>query len=163
MAGGQNEKIAGIVLGINDGLIELTGALVGLSFALRDAKIVALTGLITGVAASLSMAASAYMHARQEVGTDAAATAFYTGISYLVVVAFLVAPFFVFPNVARAVPVMLAVALLIIVAVSSYTARYHERRFTKELGLMLAFSLGVAAITFVIGQVLKRIIGIEIR
>ena len=162
MENGRNEKIAGMVLGINDGLIELTGVLVGLSFALPDPKIVALTGLITGVAASLSMAASAYMHARQEQGIDARTTAVYTGLSYLFVVILLVSPFFIFSQVAKSVVLMMFVALVIIFAVSGYSARFHGRSFRREFGLMLVFSLGVAAVTFVFGQILKRLLGIEI-
>ncbi len=49
------EFISSIILGINDGLIELTGALVGFSLALQNHTIIALTGTITGIAAALSM------------------------------------------------------------------------------------------------------------
>lgn len=62
--------IGNIVLGLNDGLIELTGALVGFSFALSDNKLVAMTGLITGIAATLSMASSAYMQAKYDNGKE---------------------------------------------------------------------------------------------
>ena len=44
-----------MVLGLNDALVELTGALAGLTLALRDAKLIALTGSVTGIAAALSM------------------------------------------------------------------------------------------------------------
>ena len=47
-----------MVLGLNDVLVELTGALAGLTLALQDTKLVALTGSITGIAAALSMGAS---------------------------------------------------------------------------------------------------------
>jgi VIT1/CCC1 family predicted Fe2+/Mn2+ transporter len=40
-----------IVLGLNDALVELTGALAGLTLALRDTRLIALTGSITGIAA----------------------------------------------------------------------------------------------------------------
>ncbi|MEW6566865.1 MAG: VIT1/CCC1 family protein [Chloroflexota bacterium] len=42
-----------IVLGLNDALVELTGALAGLTLALQNTKLIAITGLITGVAAAL--------------------------------------------------------------------------------------------------------------
>ena len=47
--------IGSIVLGLNDALVKLTGALAGFTFALRDPRLVALTGLVTGTTASLSM------------------------------------------------------------------------------------------------------------
>jgi len=49
--------VGSMVLGLNDALVELTGTLAGLTFALKDTRLIALAGLITGVAASLSMAA----------------------------------------------------------------------------------------------------------
>ena len=56
-----------VVLGLNDALVELTGALAGLTLALQNVKLIALSGLITGIAASLSMAASEYLSTRSEV------------------------------------------------------------------------------------------------
>jgi VIT1/CCC1 family predicted Fe2+/Mn2+ transporter len=44
-----------MVLGLNDALVELTGALAGLTLALQDTNLIALTGSITGLAAALSM------------------------------------------------------------------------------------------------------------
>ena len=55
-----------VVLGLNDALVELTGALAGLTLALQNGKLIALSGLITGIAASLSMAASEYLSTRSE-------------------------------------------------------------------------------------------------
>ena len=55
-----------IVLGLNDALVELTGALAGLTLALQDTKLIALTGSITGIAAALSMGASEYLSTKSE-------------------------------------------------------------------------------------------------
>ena len=44
--------VGSIVLGLNDALVELTGTLAGLTFALQNTKLIALAGLITGIAAS---------------------------------------------------------------------------------------------------------------
>ena len=71
-------------------------------------------------------------------------------------------PFFIFAEIAKSVGLMLVVAVVIIFFVSAYSAKAHQRSFVKELGLMLLFSLGVASITFAIGQILKRVIGIEV-
>lgn len=162
MENAKNERLAALALGVNDALIELTGALVGLSFALKNHHLVALAGLITGVAAALSMAASAYMHARQEIGTDARTTGVYTGVSYLIVVIFLVAPYFVFANINYALIAMMSVALLVIVLMSGYSAKARATKFSTEFGMMLLFSLGVALISFLIGQILRKIIGVDL-
>ena len=55
-----------MVLGLNDALVEFTGALAGYTFALQNTLLVAMTGLITGVAASLSMATSEYLSTKSE-------------------------------------------------------------------------------------------------
>ena len=48
--------IGSVVLGLNDALVELTGALAGLTLALQNTRLIAMTGCITGIAAAFSMA-----------------------------------------------------------------------------------------------------------
>ena len=150
--------LGSVVLGINDGLIELTGALVGLSFALRDHTMVALLGAVTGIAASLSMAASAYMQARHEEGRDPAKAAVYTGVAYAVVVAALVLPFALIPNTFAALAVMGGMILLMIAGFSFYSSVLFERRFTRQAGEMLLFSVGVAGVAFLLGSLARSVL-----
>jgi len=49
------EYAGAIVLGLNDALVELTGALAGLTLALQNGRMIAVIGLITGIAAAMSM------------------------------------------------------------------------------------------------------------
>ena len=67
MKKGISRYLGSIVLGLNDALVELTGALAGLTLALQDSRIIAMTGLITGFAASLSMAGSEYLSTKAEL------------------------------------------------------------------------------------------------
>ena len=60
--------IGSMVLGLNDALVELTGALAGLTLALQNTRLIAMTGFITGIAASFSMAASEYLSTKSEEG-----------------------------------------------------------------------------------------------
>ena len=62
------QYIGSVVLGLNDALVELTGTLAGLTFALQNTKLIGVAGLITGIAASLSMAASEYLSTKTEGG-----------------------------------------------------------------------------------------------
>ena len=48
------QYVGSMVLGLNDALVELTGTLAGLTLALQNTKLIALSGLITGVSAALS-------------------------------------------------------------------------------------------------------------
>lgn len=60
------QYVGAMVLGLNDALVELTGTLAGLSFALQNNRLIALSGLITGISATFSMAASSYLSAKSE-------------------------------------------------------------------------------------------------
>ena len=154
--------ISNIVLGLNDGLVELTGALVGFSFALVNIQVVALAGFIMGVAASLSMASSAYLQARNDKNKGSKEysrkAALYTGIAYFIVVLILIAPFLFTQSLFTALGIMGLAALLIITAISYYTSIIFERDFKKQFGEMLFFSVGVAVIAFLIGSILRRFI-----
>src|SRR5574341_282925 len=83
--------VGSVVLGLNDALVELTGALAGLTLALQNTELIALTGLITGIAASLSMAASEYLSTRsEETEKHPFRAAVYTGIAYIITVTLLI-------------------------------------------------------------------------
>lgn len=150
--------LGSIVLGVNDGLIEMTGALVGFAFALRQPMQAGLFGTVTGVAASFSMAASAYMQARHEEGRDPKRAAAYTGCSYLAIVALLVSPFFLLPNISTALGVMGAVILLLIAGFSGYSAVLFDRDFRRQFTEMAAFSVGVAGLAFLLGSWVRSLI-----
>ncbi|RMF06210.1 rubrerythrin family protein, partial [Candidatus Woesearchaeota archaeon] len=84
------EYASSIVLGLNDALVELTGALAGLTLALQNSRMVAMAGFITGFAASLSMAASEYLSSKEEKGKNPLKSATYTGIAYIITVLLLI-------------------------------------------------------------------------
>ena len=106
-----------MVLGLNDALVELTGALAGLTLALRNTRLVALTGSITGIAAALSMAASEYLSTREE-GADPskspAKAALYTGVAYSLTVLALILPYLLISNPFVCLALTLSAAILII-------------------------------------------------
>lgn len=88
------DYIGSMVLGLNDALVELTGALAGLTLAIQKTSIVALSGIITGIAAALSMSASDYLSKKSEGGEKKPLrSALYTGIAYIFTVLFLTFPY----------------------------------------------------------------------
>jgi vacuolar iron transporter family protein len=77
--------IGSVVLGLNDALVELTGALARLTLAFQNTQLIALSGLITGISASVSMAASEYLSTRSEqTDMDPFRAAIYTGLTYII-------------------------------------------------------------------------------
>lgn len=152
-----------VVLGLNDALVELTGALAGLTLALQNTRLIALSGLITGIAASLSMAASEYLSVRSE-GTDKhpIRAAVYTGIAYILTVALLILPYLLFPNYYLDLAISLATAVLIIAAFNYYISVTREEPFRKRFFEMAGLSLSVAAFSFGVGYLIRMWLGIEI-
>lgn len=152
-----------IVLGLNDALVEFTGALAGFTLALNDSKLIALTGSITGIAAALSMASSEYLSTKSEGenGKHAIKASIYTGIAYIITVVALVAPFILIATPLIALIVMLAMALLIIALFNYYYSVARSESFRKRFSEMAILSFSVAAISFLIGYALKTFTGIE--
>ncbi len=156
------EYLGSMVLGINDALIELTGSLAGFSMALLSTKYVAAAGLVTGVAASLSMSASEYLSRKSELRGSPRKGALYTGIAYMVSVLLLVMPFFLLDDILRALASTIALASLIICVFSSYLAVIREVSVARSIFEMLLTSLGVAGVSYLIGAGAKLILGLEV-
>lgn len=158
------QYVGAIVLGLNDALVELTGTIAGLSFALMNTRIVALSGIITEISATLSMAASNYLAERAEGNPNALKSSVYTGVAYLITVALLVTPYLVFPNDMwlGALITMLLTVIFIILFFNYYIAVAKDLPFMKRFLEMAGISLSVAAISFVIGILVKNFLGIDV-
>ena len=152
-----------IVLGLNDALVELTGALAGLTLALQDVKLIALSGIITGVAASMSMAASEYLSTRsEETNKHPVRAAVYTGIAYITTVTLLVLPYLLFDNYILDLVIALVTAVIIIAVFNYYISVAKGESFRARFLEMAGLSLSVAAISFIIGYFIRQWLGIEV-
>lgn len=152
-----------IVLGLNDALVELTGALAGLTLALQNTKLIALSGLITGIAAALSMGASEYLSTRSEDTTKHPLRAsLYTGVAYILTVTVLILPYLILQNYYLCLALSLGAAILIIAGFNYYISVAKGEPFRERFLEMAGLSLGVAAFSFVIGYVIRNLLGIEV-
>jgi VIT1/CCC1 family predicted Fe2+/Mn2+ transporter len=156
------DYIGSIVLGLNDALVELTGTLAGLSFAFQNTDLIALSGLITGIAASMSMGASEYLSTRAEDGENAIQASLYTGASYILTVIFLVLPFFTFQCYLVSLPITLIIAVIIIMAFNYYVSVAKDLNFKKQFTEMATISLGVSGLSFLVGVLVKTFLGVEV-
>lgn len=156
--------VGAMVLGLNDALVELTGTIAGLTFALANTRLVALSAIITGVSATLSMAASNYLAERAEGNDKALKSSLYTGMAYLITVALMVLPYLLMPNrlYIAAFGVMLAIVVLIIFLFNFYISVAQDKPLLRRFAEMAAISLGVAAVSFVIGLLAKSLLGIDV-
>lgn len=156
------EYMGSVVLGLNDALVELTGALAGLSFAFQNTHLIAITGLITGIAASFSMAASEFLSNRADENENAGMSALYTGIAYISTVVLLIIPFFTIDYYMYALAASLAVSVLIIFVFNFYLSVAKNLKFWRRFFEMAGISLGVAALSFGIGVFVRLYFGIEV-
>ena len=162
-----NEKrlsyVGAMILGMNDAIVEITGTLAGLTLAMQNTRLIALSGLITGIAATLSMAASEYLAAKSDGRPDAKRACAYTGSAYALTVVLLLLPYLLTPDklYLLAMAIMLAVVVLILAAFNFYTAVAQDLPFKKRFAQMCAISLGVAALSFFLGLFCKIVLGVE--
>ena len=153
-------NMGAIVLGLNDALVELTGALAGFTFALGDSTKIAKLGLITGFAAAMSMAASSFLSARAEAqdgeeNKNAVKTAAYTGIAYVLTVLLLVAPYAFLPCATLALAVMLLSAFGIIAFFNFYLSVARGTSFFRGFSVMAGISTAVALVSYAFGYLLR--------
>jgi VIT1/CCC1 family predicted Fe2+/Mn2+ transporter len=156
--------VGSVVLGLSDALVELTGALAGLTLALQKNRLIAMIAMITGIAAALSMAASEYLStkAEQDHAKSPRKAATYTGIAYIFAVGALILPYLLLASPILAIGVAITAALLIILAFAFYISVARDVPLSRRFGEMAALSLGVAAISFGIGYLLRLIVGVDV-
>ncbi len=154
--------VGSMVLGLNDALVELTGALAGFTLALGNNSMVGLAGFITGVSATLSMAASEYLSKKSAPGSGhPLKAAVYTGIAYLITVVLLLLPYALFSSPLFALGVCLFNAACVIAAFTFFVSVVRREAFRPQFTEMLTISFGVAAVSFFIGWAAKTWMGIE--
>jgi len=153
-----------MVLGLNDALVELTGALAGLTFVLGATKVTGTAGFITGISASLSMAASEYLSKKSDLthSKDPIKASIYTGIMYVCATIILIIPYFIFKIPALALFSTLVNASLIILVFTFYMSVVQGTRFRRGFTEMISLSFGIAAISFVIGLLTRNVFNVNI-
>lgn len=155
--------IGSVVLGLNDALIEFTGTLAGLTFALQNTRIIAMAGLITGVAASLSMGASEYLSQRTDSRqTDPLKASLYTGATYILTVVLLILPYLLLGSLPGALALTLGGAVLVILLFTFYISVAKSLPFWRRFAEMACICLGIAAISFVIGLAIRVFLNVNI-
>jgi len=161
--------ISSIVLGLNDALVELTGALAGLTLALQDTKLIALTGSITGIAAALSMGASEYLSTKSEETADnerpfknPVRASIYTGGAYVVTVLILILPYLILENFYVCLGCTLTAAVLIIAFFNYYISVAQDVPFKRRFLEMAGLSLGVTVLSFLVGLLIRTFLGVDV-
>jgi len=153
------KNLDSIILGINDALIELTGALVGMAGVINETLKVAFSGLIVGISASLSMAASSYFSKKAETGNTKKAlkSGLYTGLTYIITVLILVFPFFVLNNGILASLWSVLNAIIVILLYNLYYSVVKDANFKKEFLIMTFVATTVSFLSFLLGRLVDHL------
>ena len=151
-----------MVLGLNDALMEMTGVLAGLTLALRDTKLIALAGSITGIAAALSMGASEYLATKSEKTLkNPLRASLYTIGAYLITILILIAPYLILKNYYFCLGCAFAGAVLIIAVFTYYISVAKDVAFKRHFLEMAGVTSAVAVLSFLIGYMLRAILGVD--
>ena len=158
------QYVGSMVLGLNDALVELAGSLAGFTFALQNTRLVALSGLIVGISATFSMASSEFLSAKSEGRSDALKSCSYTGIAYLITVILLILPYLLF-DPAQCVPALVCMLVIIVAIIASftyYTSVAKDQPFKSRFLEMSIISISVAVLSFIVGILAKKFLGIDL-
>jgi VIT1/CCC1 family predicted Fe2+/Mn2+ transporter len=175
------QRVRDIFLGLNDGLVEILGAVSGFFGAFGNATTVLIAGSTVAVAGALSMAAGAYLAASSEAevrGTEVQRRRFlgepeplsepgYTplrsgllvGLSYLAGALIPVLPVGVG---AHTLLPSLLVAGIVIVVVSTVLAFLSGMEIRRRIAMNIGIIAAAVVVTYLIGMLTKRIWGIAV-
>ena len=158
------QYVGSMVLGLNDALVELTGSLAGFAFALQNTRLIAMSGLIVGISATCSMASSEFLAAKSEGRSDALKSCTYTGVAYLITVILLILPYLLF-GATQYIPALICMLVIIIAIIAGftyYTSVAQDQPFGSRFMEMAVISISVAVISFMVGILAKRFLGVDV-
>jgi len=155
--------IGAIVRGLNEALVELTGALSGLTFAFQNTNLIATAGTITGLVMSLSLAGTEYLATKAEEGRQRPwKAALYTGFANFFTVLFLVFPYLLPINIFISMGWMIINAIITIYIFNFYASVTKETSIRRGFFEMALISLGIAIVAFAIGFLVRTFWHIEV-
>jgi VIT1/CCC1 family predicted Fe2+/Mn2+ transporter len=175
------QRVRDIFLGLNDGLVEILGAVSGFFGAFANVTTVLIAGLMVGVAGALSMGAGAYLAASSEAevretevrrrrflgepeaaggpGDRPVASGVRVGVSYVIGAVVPVLPVLVG---ARTLLPSLVVAGGVIVIVSTILAFLSGMDVKRRILMNLAIMAAAVAISYALGLVAQALWGISV-
>ncbi|ACI19426.1 VIT1/CCC1 transporter family protein [Dictyoglomus thermophilum] len=155
--------VGSMVLGLSDALVELTGTLAGLTFAFQNNKLISLSGLVTGIAAALSMAGSEYLSTKAESDErNPIKAAIITGLTYITTVIILILPYLLTSNYILSLVLALISSLLLVLIFNYYVSVAKDLEFKRRFIEMLIIIFSVSFISFAIGLIIKGVLGVNL-
>ncbi|NLE90655.1 MAG: rubrerythrin family protein [Dehalococcoidales bacterium] len=155
--------VGAIIRGLNEAVVETLAILTGLSLILVETTVIAMTGIITGAAMSLSLGATEYLATKaEESHLKPGKSALYTGFATATTVTLLISPYLFLPNTYVAMGAMIAIALVIIFFFNYYIAVARNISFWKRFAEMVIIATLIASFTYLIGYLASEVWHISI-
>ncbi|MGL5963556.1 MAG: VIT1/CCC1 transporter family protein [Fusobacteriaceae bacterium] len=156
--------VSAIVLGMNDALVEFSGALAGYTLAIQNTELIGVIGVITGIAAALSMSIAEYMSIKEDENShlNCKKAAIYTGVAYIVAVSMLVFPYFLNINRFFSLGLTVCVDIFLVFIFNYYIVITTEGKLWEKFSKMTLIVLSVAFISFIIGYLAQIFLGVKI-
>jgi vacuolar iron transporter family protein len=159
-----------IVLGLNDGLVEILAIIAGLAIVADANFVVVVTGLIAGLSGTLSMAGGVYLSAKsdglvkrgEDRNTSARKKGYYAGVYYFLGALLAVLPFMLGIGGIAGIVVSMALVSMALSAASAVIAIISETSIRKRTLEMVAISLAAAITMIIVGELTKIYLGVSI-
>jgi VIT1/CCC1 family predicted Fe2+/Mn2+ transporter len=155
------DYIGFIVLGLADAIVEITGVHAGFLGVTGQTLIAGVAGVIVGFAAAISMGSAAYLQAKEDPKKSPFISALATGLSYFSSVILLALPYFLIRAMIPAFAISTSVGIALIAGFTFYGAIVFDRSFWREFGEAAGLMLGTAIATFIWGNIIGKIFGIQ--
>ncbi|MBC7130322.1 rubrerythrin family protein, partial [Candidatus Bathyarchaeota archaeon] len=97
----------------------------------------------------------------EENGKNPVKASIYTGFAYILTVLFLIMPYLLLSNIYVCLGITILNAVIVIALFTFYISVSKDQPFKTRFIEMTLISLGIAAITFLIGVAIKTFLGIE--
>ncbi|MFC1943616.1 VIT1/CCC1 family protein [Chloroflexota bacterium] len=152
-----------IVRGMNVAIVEITGALAGLTFAFQNSELVVETIIIIGIIMSLTVMSTEYLAAKTDSHVvNPLKSLLYAGIANLFTLCILLLPYMLFRNIYISLVLTIVVAVIIIYVFAFFISVVKGISIKKRFLEMLLISLGIAILAFGIGLLARFILHIDV-
>ncbi len=164
------KNIRDVTFGMNDGLVEVLAATVGLGAALQNPILVLVGGLIIAVSGTLSMTGGAYISTDYEENVNidkkrskstARVSAIYVGVFYFFGAIFPLLPFILGYSGFVAILLSIIFTTIVLSIVATIIAIITNVSITRKVGMTLGISLGAAFGTIILGYLARHFFNIS--
>ena len=162
------KNIRDVIIGMNDGLVEVLAAVAGLGAALQTPLLTLIGGIIIALSGTLSMTGSAYLstsyesHINAGKQKSASSSALYVGGAYVLGAIFPLIPFIFGIKGYLGIVAAIVLTAIVLSVVASLIAVISSISIKRNVLKTLTISIGSALITIALGAFARSVLHITI-